>query len=209
MKRVRDVLLLMALSANAFTPADLSSRSRLRRCGFENKPENMPTKYPSNTSLIYATRMNLEGRFERWRYLQNFLEGDIDDETANEILFEVLNTFLNRPRPKDSEIEEDGSPELTTALKSKLTTVLDLSQDGALLILGEESNDFLLELLEELLPDPRDEEDANKSAWDTIMDIHGHEMVKVNEMNPTPEWRRLCVVARLLVHFDFLTRGIE
>jgi hypothetical protein len=76
--------------------------------------------------------------------------------------------------------------------------------------LGEESHGdgSMVELLEGLLPDPREDEDAHKSVWDTVIEIHGREMVQYNETNPSPEWKISSLVARLLINFDFIIYGI-
>jgi hypothetical protein len=65
-----------------------------------------------------------------------------------------------------------------------------------------------LEKLETLLPDPRENEDAHKGSWDTVLELHGREAVKINERKATPEWKAICMVARLLIYFDFMTRGV-
>ena len=92
----------------------------------------------------------------------------------------------------------------------------------------------ILEQIEQLLPNIEDDEDAYKSAWDVIIDLYGRESVRVNEealqreresgRYPSSEnvgsggsleccadslqWRTLCAVGRVLIHFDFLTKGI-
>jgi len=91
----------------------------------------------------------------------------------------------------------------------------------------------ILEQIEQLLPNIEDDEDAYKSAWDVVIDLYGRESVRVNEealqreresgRYPSSEnvdsgsleccadslqWRTLCAVGRVLIHFDFLTKGI-
>jgi hypothetical protein len=82
----------------------------------------------------------------------------------------------------------------------------------------------MLERMERLLPDPVEDEEAHKSAWDVVMDLHGRESVRVSEESLRRErergggglrirarslqWRTLCSVGRVLIHFDFLTKGV-
>ena len=92
----------------------------------------------------------------------------------------------------------------------------------------------ILEQIEQLIPTIEEDEDAYKSAWDVVIDIYGRESVRVNEealqreresgRYPSSEnvgsgsrleccadslqWRTLCAVGRVLLHFDFLTKGI-
>jgi len=91
----------------------------------------------------------------------------------------------------------------------------------------------ILEQIEQLLPDIEDDEDAYKSAWDVVIDLYGRESVRVNEealqreresgrypnsdnvgsgslecCADSLQWRTLCAVGRVLIHFDFLTKGI-
>ena len=94
----------------------------------------------------------------------------------------------------------------------------------------------MLERIERLLPDPVEDEEAHKSAWDVVMDLHGRESVRVSEESLRREgggggglvgggggsggggglrirarslqWRTLCSVGRVLIHFDFLTKGV-
>jgi hypothetical protein len=78
----------------------------------------------------------------------------------------------------------------------------------------------LLSQIEELLPHPSREEEAHKSAWDVIIELYGRESVRVNEEKlqrcglegegfmENMEWKTLCCLGRVLIHYDFLTRGI-
>jgi hypothetical protein len=166
----------------------------------------------SATALACSITRTIEvgDRFDRWRFLSNVLEGDGDSDTVNQVLFQVLDGALKYPRPtKNEESTETGSPEMTSELKEKLETLLKKGTDGRVNILGEASHGdgSVVELLEGLLPDPREDEDAHKSIWDTVIEIHGREMVQYNETNPSPEWRISSLVARLLIHFDFIIYG--
>jgi hypothetical protein len=83
----------------------------------------------------------------------------------------------------------------------------------------------MLEKIERILPDPNGDEESHKSAWDVIIDLHGRESVRVEEealqkwvqnsdgssLNfraQSLQWRTLSTVGRVLIHFDFLTKGV-
>ncbi|KAL3780441.1 hypothetical protein HJC23_010351 [Cyclotella cryptica] len=75
----------------------------------------------------------------------------------------------------------------------------------------------LLTQIEQLLPHPTEEEEAHKSAWDLIIELYGRESVRVREeklqrwgaeVGENREWKTLCCLGRVLIHYDFLTRGV-
>ena len=138
--------------------------------------------------------------------MQDLLDGDIDRDVANRLLFVVLDKRLRNGPPQLSS-DDSESPEPDPELDIKLQEVLATSQDGEVHVYGS-TDDALVDKLEGLLPSLEEDEDAHKSNWDTVMEIHGRELVKANEMNPTCEWKIACLVARLLVHFDFITQGV-
>jgi hypothetical protein len=156
-------------------------------------------------------------RFDRWRFLQNVLDGDASSDLVNQVLYEVLDGALKFPR-----LDGDGETiVLPGEYRDRIQDVLDNhSSDGripAMCTSDAEDDDgeikvhaaAMLTLLEGLLPDTDEDEDASKSLWDTVMEIHGREAVKYQETkNRTMEWKLASVVTRLLLHFDFLTLGI-
>ena len=148
-------------------------------------------------------------RFGKWKFLQDLLDGDIEGDVLHRVLYSVLSNYLNDPPAAASQDAAIGSPQLTPQLVTQLEKVLQTSTDGSIVVFVEDADDKVVQLLENLLPDPLEDEDAYKSAWDTVIEIHGRDMVKANEMNPTTEWRKLCLVARLLIHYDFLSRSFE
>lgn len=148
-------------------------------------------------------------RFGKWKFLQDLLDGDIEGDVIHRVLYSVLSNYLNDPPAAASQDAAIGSPQLTPQLVTQLEKVLQTSTDGSIVVFVEDADDKVVQLLENLLPDPLEDEDAYKSAWDTVIEIHGRDMVKANEMNPTTEWRKLCLVARLLIHYDFLSRSFE
>jgi hypothetical protein len=81
----------------------------------------------------------------------------------------------------------------------------------------------ILTQIEQLLPDPIEDEEAYKSSWDVVIDLYGRESVRVNEEGLQHEiegasgdglsaenlqWRTLSAVGRVLIHYDFLTKGV-
>jgi hypothetical protein len=59
--------------------------------------------------------------------------------------------------------------------------------------------------IEKLLPDPLDKEDASKGAWDTVGELHGKTAMAFNEREGRPEWKTVCMVARVMIYYEFLT----
>jgi hypothetical protein len=157
-------------------------------------------------------RFGLNDRFDRWRFLQRLLEAEEKADAVNQILFSVLQGALKYPRPKHQTSDENGSPEMTNDLCSKIEKLLDAGLNGAIPALEDPEctpgSEIVLQKLEDILPDPQEDEDAYKSLWDIVIELHGREMVKINEGNGSPEWKAVCLVARILVHFDFLNYGI-
>ena len=117
-----------------------------------------------------------------------------------------LNLFVEPPIDYELEV-------LMGTLLDKKTDVATKSSEGiypkALALITQ---------LEQLLPDPIEEEEAHKSAWDLVIELHGREGVRIREEalqrdgdNITKEnlsWKTLCCIGRVLVHYDFLTKGI-
>jgi hypothetical protein len=167
-----------------------------------------------------------EDRFDRWRFLQNFLEGDHpSDDVVNVVLYRVLDGVLKNPRALERRdtIDSSDAVEMTAEEKEKINEVLsDYSTEGRVkAVISTSNNDadyekteketvMILEQLEKLLPDAVENEDDYKSLWDTIIELHGREAVKFNErQNPVSlDWKIANIVTRVLLHYDFLTLGI-
>ena len=147
----------------------------------------------------------LQDRFDRWRWLQQLLDEETDPDETNRILYQLLAAYLKNPTK-----EVEGSPELSPARRAKLDFVVQGSLNGKVDALAANVSALtdVYQQLEQLLPDPQDEEDAFKSLWDIVIELHGRESVKINERDGRLEWKRRCLVARVLLHYDFLTRGI-
>jgi hypothetical protein len=67
----------------------------------------------------------------------------------------------------------------------------------------------VLDLFSQLLPNPDIDEDAAKGLWDTIIELHGRESVKINEQKQYIGWKTRCYIVRLLIYYDFLTVGFQ
>jgi hypothetical protein len=158
-----------------------------------------------------AQDLGLEDRFDRWRYLQKLLDEETEPSATNKLLYLVLEGYEKYPRPKFEATDATGSPERTNERMEKITSALtSLAEDGSFPLLSDPQEDAadLVARLEELLPDPVEEEDDNKGTWDTIMELHGRESVKINQQKPTLAWKARCLVARLIIYYDFLVLGI-
>lgn len=161
-------------------------------------PTPLFSRFPTRLSSDLADRLGLGERFDRWRFLQNLLELEVENDTINEILYQLLGNALER---KKSGTNDEEALEITLDLEEKMEQVLSAASDDLTALDS-------IDLLNQISPDPQEDEDAHKSSWDTVMEITGRENVKLNESNPTPEWTLYCLKARLLIHFDFLTIGI-
>ena len=89
----------------------------------------------------------------------------------------------------------------------------------------------ILQRIEHLLPNPEEDEEAFQSSWDVVIDLFRRESVRVKEEVLQREeecrcigssgsggtfeydaenlpWRAVCTVGRVLIHFDFLRKGV-
>jgi hypothetical protein len=156
-------------------------------------------------------------RFDRWRFLQELLEGDADPHVVNRLLYQVLEGAIKYPRLDGSGDWVVISAESKASIEFLLYSEDVASKDGQIIALHEiyENENVqkrarqALKQLEALLPTSDQDEDAVKSLWDTVMEIHGREAVKYQQtQDNTLEWRLRNTVARLLLHHDFLILGI-
>jgi hypothetical protein len=156
----------------------------------------------ASTSTLAET-MELNDRFDRWLFLKHLLEGDVENKDVNKVLLAVLNNALSREsaRERSGDPGDGSTTEITPELREKIGNVIVTPEDPI------EKLDSL-ELLDALIPTFSEDEDAFKSVWDTVIEIHGRESVKLNAVSATPEWQLSCIKARVLLHFDFLTEGV-
>lgn len=145
-----------------------------------------------------ATADILTDRFSRWRFLQQVLDGESDEHQTNLILGRVIRNYV-------SSSVDAAAPEHTNERLSAVQAVIDTAlPDGSIPVLP--NCDFsLLNLLKCTLPDPNNEEDAYKSNWDMVLEIHGRESVKLNEQAGEASWKTSSLIARVLLFYDFLT----
>ena len=164
-----------------------------------------------------ADQLGLSERFDRWRFLQKVLDEEVAAEPTNQLLFQVLEGYLKYPRPVVAGSDLTGSPERTlervqrvadvvqrAAGETSIPLVSDINDDDD----NDENNNHWISILEDLLPDPVEEEDDHKGTWDTLMELHGRESVKWNQQNPSTVWNTRCLATRLLIYYDFLSLGV-
>lgn len=166
-----------------------------------------------------SQRLQIEDRFGRWRFLQALLDEETTASATNQVLHYTLVEYL-RNADKGWDGVETGSPELTPKRRFALQTLLGYVQHNAIPILRDDEDDehrttecatrptAIETLLQEILPDPTTDEDGVKGNWDTIIELHGREAVRMNEKNGTNAWKVRCLIARVLLYHDFLTMGI-
>jgi hypothetical protein len=189
----------------------LSSRSWQRpRTVANDAAGNMKLKNCKLYSSPYEDlreRLDLGDLFDRWRWMQRLLEEEDDPNDTNQILYAVLKSYFDNPGT------DEGAPELTSEIKSQMQSLLlaDASNRSIVAIdlnTGSTASADVQKRLTSLLPNAEEQEDAVKSLWDVIIEIHGRESVKINEREARDEWNIRCLVARLLIYFDFLSRGL-
>lgn len=156
-------------------------------------------------------RLGLEDRFGRWRYLQRLLEDETAPRDANDILYAVLDGYINFPRPKFGSSDETGSPERTEQRLQRIQAVLEKAVGESVPFMTDNESVYdpeIMRLLEMVLPDPQDDEEDFKAAWDMMIELNGRESVKINERDGRPEWKARCMIARIIIYYDFITYGI-
>ena len=167
-------------------------------------------------------RLDISDRFARWRFLQKLLDAEIESADANELLFRVLKSFLDFPRPDRVPDEtypggtrENPSPKITPETRAIIESIFPIGVESGVCIVpalqDPECVPFdkdALEGVKRLLPDPREEEEAHISGWDIVMNLVGQETVKKGEQSGDEGWMARCSVARLLIHYDFLLDGV-
>lgn len=165
-------------------------------------------------NLLYASnqvdvvqRLELNEQFSRWRFLQELLEGEVEHRDANELLHCVLMAYLNsHPSQRGN-----GSPVLCDATITTINLVL-AKDANSIPVLQQEckaaDDTILLSHLESILPDPNENKDACDGIWDTVVGLHGWESVNVNRQARCKDWHARCIVARVLIWFDFLQEGV-
>lgn len=224
----------------------------------------------TNTNELIE-RLELNQQFERWRFMQKLLEGELPASDIENVLLSTLHAYLQHgPTASSSNNKNENggnaSPVLTEQQRNtmdeligKMVFVSDGIGDSRFLHMlvlppvdyesiqiDTDDNDStpekgvvvvdhnalsILEQIEQLLPDPVEDEEAFKSAWDVVIDLYGRESVRVREEALQREkegnmivvdfdnneskfnaenlqWRTLCAVGRVLLHFDFLTKGV-
>jgi hypothetical protein len=149
--------------------------------------------------------LGLDDHFNRWRWLQRLLDEETDPDETNRILYRVIDGYLRFPSE-----DAEGSPDLTTPRKTNLENIIQNARAGKIeaIMSDATASSNIMEQLERLLPDPTDDEDASNSLWDTVIEIAGRESVKQNEQSGRMEWTIRCMVARVLIFYDFLIRGL-
>jgi len=140
--------------------------------------------------------------------MQNLLDEELPAEDVNEVVFLLLDNYL-----KEEDDEDLNAPERSDELLAVLNKVLDYEEEieGKRIIPVVKNpgclpgDGALLDKIKELLPDPVENEDAHNSGWDTVREIHGEAAVRYSNIEGRAEWNVVCLVARLITYFNFLT----
>ena len=171
---------------------------------------------PSPTFEEIRNQLELHDQFDRWRFLQNMLDEEVSARDTQLVLSALLllrqTRFLQSSQSSVVARTEEPLAEIIESVLRSLGAIPELFA-----LEDRETNDavassstamVLLDQLERLLPDPVEDEDAFKSLWDIVIELHGREAVKINERNGFVQWKARCLIARVLLHFDFLTEGL-
>jgi hypothetical protein len=176
-------------------------------------------------SMSIVQKLGLSQQFERWKFLQDLLEGDVEASDANQVLYQVLTAYSST---STAVLRENSYPVLDNDNRSTIRALVDEAKNAigtgteheiAILVQGNSGIDMvrceaaedsaaMISDLETLLPDPVDDEDAFKSNWDTVMEIHGREGVRINQEISSRDWEARCMVARVLLWLEFLGAGV-
>lgn len=182
MRRSISVLVLYATSLCISVVAFLPPAVDRQSRLLRSMPILRPVIRTTAASLFMIPDQDMEDRFDRWRVLQNILDLDIAEEQVEALVDVVLAGAVS------------SAPKVLNQNKNNLTSQLY-------------RNDILA--LERLyLPDPDDDKDAFDSLWDTVAEIHGRDAVKL-DLKVEPRWPYVCCLVRILLQYDFLTRGIN
>jgi hypothetical protein len=137
------------------------------------------------------------------------LDGEIDPQDASHVLLSVLQ---NSASPAQTKKRAEGKVEVTDEGTLRIRELLGECRDSNLPVIIKDGetvlNPMMNDRLESLLPCAGDDEDAFKGLWDIVIEIHGREAVKLDEANRSSTWTCCCTVARLLIHYDFLSDGV-
>ena len=166
--------------------------------------------YDSNEFVGVVQRLNLTQQFERWKFLQDLLEGEVEHEEVNELLHSVLKAYLTldptqRPSDESAPLLDETDVMTINLLLSKGVNYIPVLQDGCKVSISDVS---ILSNLESILPDPSENKDVFQGLWDHVIELHGRESLKINQESRCKDWEARCIVARVLIWFEFLSEGV-
>lgn len=159
----------------------------------------------ASPELTAVERHDLSDSFSRWRYMQNFLDEEVEADDINEILYILLDNYKNA---RKVDPDDTSAPERTVELLQVVDDLLDKYAGSIPVLKGPGctagDKDVLAEV-EQLLPDPVDKEDAAKGAWDTVGELLGKSSLSYNEREGRQDWRAVFAIARVMIYFELLT----
>lgn len=194
----------------------------------ENNQESSISYSDGNSNVLQE--LDLENTFNRWVFLKKVLDTDEDDDelkdTISIVTYKLIESFVVYPlnqRYQDYESRDDYSvetafPAIADHLQEDiLNNWVEIYQDkGRIPIsLDNDNNDSnhiwdyeLIMKLDLLLPLEYEDKDAYDGLWDTVNELHGEEMVKINIQEGNLDWDARCIIARFLIYYNFLRDGI-
>lgn len=186
-------------------PCSSAATARIQTQRFESTSitESSSTAPPS-----VVERLGLDDNFNRWKYVQNLLDEELGAADVNEVLYVLLDNYKNIAADVDP--DDSSAPERTAEVLGDVDAVLQMATDGnSIPVLKDPDcqpgDEKVVLAVERLLPDPVEKEDAFKGSWDTVMEMHGRTSAAFNEKENRPEWNAVCITARVMIYFEFLT----
>lgn len=93
--------------------------------------QQLSSSEPEAPSSV-LTRLDLDEQFNRWRLLQQILEGEADASDVNEVCYRVLRSFLDCPRPRrvvdgDGISRSNTSPVIDEEKRRIIESLLDIA----------------------------------------------------------------------------------
>ena len=168
-----------------------------------------PVLMNTSSSISITERLELKSRFDRWKFLQDILEGDVNADDINQIVYQILQSNMNHSSSPLKVLNEEEKLEIIDRLfrynENGEGIVLALIHNDNMVIMG---SDKVWDTLKGLLPTMEEDEESFKCGWDLIVELYGREATKISQKSGNPLWNAYADIVRLLIYLDFLSDGI-
>ena len=193
--------------------------------GYLNHGPTTLSSTKENNGGIASPLVNDEMKSLMEGLMHDLTELSVDEENLKN--GRILHMLIEPPVDYESEIIDNEEP-ICNSLENGNN---ENDEEGIVTIHPKALS--LLQAIEKLLPDPVEDEENHKGAWDLVMDLNGRESVRIREeklyrigngglrANGTAsdggvevvcreslQWRTVSAVTRVLIYYDFLTKGV-